>query len=100
MTRRNFIEEQFKEFLKRHNTSFDIYINYNNHRTNAFSSYEDIIEKADYISLISDAFKWADTTERHYFWSKLSGEWFDIVGNYLLRDIPYYIYINKNLYND
>ena len=58
MIRRDFIEEQFKEFLKRHNTSFGVYINYNNERTSAFCSYEDIIEEADYCSLISDAFKY------------------------------------------
>lgn len=100
MTRRYFIEEQFKEFLKRHNTSFGIYINYNDHRTNAFCPYEGIIEEADYCSLILDAFKWSDTKEGHHFWSILSGKWDGIVENYLLRGIPYYTSIDKNLYND
>lgn len=100
MTRRYFIEEQFKEFLKRHKTSFDIYINYNNNRLRAFSSYNSIIEEADYVSLISDAFKWSDTKEGHYFWSGLSVEWSDIVEEYLLKGITYYTSINKNLYND
>ena len=100
MTERDFIEEQFKEFLKRHNTSFSVYIIYNDNRTGNFYSYEDIIEDADYCSLLSDAFKWSNTTEGHHFWSVLSGEWDVIVENYLSKNIPYYISVDKNLYND
>ena len=89
MTRRYFIEEQFKEFLKRHKTSFGVYINYNDHRTSAFCPYEGIIEKADYCSLISDAFKWSNTTEGHREIICLNLNKTDIVNS------PYY-YLQQN----
>lgn len=96
---KKFLEEQFKAHLKEHNITFEKYLYYNKHRGQCYYDFNQLLEQNPYYLLI-DAFKWSDTKEGHNFWSILNKKWDEIVENYLLRGIPYYTSIDKNLYND
>ena len=97
---RELIEEQFKIFLSKNDSSFDEYLIENRVSTSPFQTYSNILNSGEYTELINYAFEWRNSKKGHNFWKKLNTKWGDIYDNYLIKGKMFYTSHIKDLYND
>jgi hypothetical protein len=97
---KDLIEEQFKIFLSKNNTSFNEYLIENRLSKPPYQTYSSMLNSGDYSDLMNYAFEWRNTKKGYYFWKDLHRKWTDIYDNYLRKGEMFYTFNIKDLYND
>ena len=92
---KEFLEEQFKLFLKENNISFNYYKTLNSNAYKYYRKYTDLLNDAYYNIMIAGAFSWVYTHEGFRYWESIHYKWAKVCGDILKGKELYY-----NLYND
>lgn len=95
---KEFLEEQFKLFLKENNISFNYYkiLNLNSW---CHKQYTDLLNNTYYSTMIVGAFTWINTHEGFNYWQSIHYKWADVYKN-ILKGQKLYYNKDKILYND
>lgn len=96
---KEFLEEQFKLFLKENNISFNYYKTLNLNEWGYRNRYIELLNNTYYSTMIISAFTWVNTHEGFRYWEFIHNKWVNVYKNILKGERLYYNKY-KILYND
>ena len=96
---KEFLEKQFKLFLKENNISFDYYKHLNSNYSETYKRYTDLLNDNNYKLMIVKVFPWCHTREGFSYWDSIHYKWINVCKD-ILKGQELYYDKDENLYND
>lgn len=96
---KEFLEKQFKLFLKENNISFNYYKYLNSKYLETYKRYTDLLNDNNYKLMVVKVFSWSHTYEGFSYWESIHYKWMDVYKD-ILKGQELYYDKDKKLYND